>query len=263
MKAQIQNPKSKNQKKSKISITKARGLLPSAFCLLLSANRQLQTANFRQGLNSGFMYTAIILFAAGIIGTSAHAQSAQEIVKHGQERYQTIQTFSAEFEETFTWVLTKESRTSAGRFFIKKPDKFRLESQKQTIASDGKTVWRYAPQDSQVFVTDAEEDPDFPLLKDLLFDYVENYTHVLLGEEKLGEVPCFRLRLVPKAEDSYISEMQIWIDKKQWLTKKIIYTDMQKNLTTYTLSDIKVNKRIDDKTFLFIIPEGAEVIETR
>lgn len=194
---------------------------------------------------------------------NAFSQSANEIVKRVEKKYHSIKTFSADFEETFTWTLAKKSQTSQGRFFIKKPDRFRLETEKHIISSDGKMVWRYAIPDSQVFVTDAESDPDFPLLKDLLFDYVENYSHILLGEEKLADVDCYRLKLIPKEEDSYITEMMVWIDRKEWLTRKVTYTDIQRNVTTYLLSEVKRNKKIDDNIFVFHIPENIEVIDTR
>ena len=212
------------------------------------------------------MSTFKIAVAIGIlviVNRNTLSQSADEIVRQVDKKYHSIKTFSAEFEETFTWTLARKSRTSQGRFFIKKPDRFRLETEKQIISSDGKTVWRYAIPDSQVFVTDAETDPDFPLLKDLLFDYVEHYTHILLGEEKLDGADCYRLKLIPKEEDSYVTEMMIWIDRKEWLTRKVEYTDIQRNVTTYLLSEVKKNKKIDDTLFVFHIPEGAEVIDTR
>jgi outer membrane lipoprotein carrier protein len=234
---------------------------------LLSAALRLATGDLphkkSQAPNRSFRSVRLVILIMGMINTVAFGQSAQEIVKHVEEKYRSIQTFSAEFTETFTWKLAKESRTTKGRFFIKKPDKFRLASEKQTISSDGKIVWRYAPQDSQVFVTDAESDPDFPLLKNLLFDYVENYSHILLGEEKLGDTSTYRLKLIPKKEDAYISEMQVWIDKKEWLTRKVIYTDIHDNATTYLLANIQINKKIDDKTFIFTIPQDVEVIDTR
>jgi len=194
---------------------------------------------------------------------AALGQSASDIVKRVEKKYHSLKTFSAEFEETFTWTLAKESRTSRGRFFIRKPDRFRLETERQVISSDGKTVWRYAPLDSQAFVTDAESDPDFPLLKDLLFDYVENYSHVLLGEERRDGADCYRLKLLPKEEDSFITEMHVWIDRNEWVTKRVVYTDIQENVTTYVLSEVKVNAKIDDDIFVFYIPEGIEVIDTR
>ena len=208
-------------------------------------------------------FKVIAILTLLITGPGALGQSVDEIVKQVEKRYHSLKTFSAEFDETFTWTLAKESRASHGRFFIKKPDRFRLETDKQIISSDGTTVWRFAVQDSQVFVTDAERDPDFPLLKNLLFDYVENYSHVHVGEEKLDEVLCHRLKLLPKMEDSFITEMMVWIDAKERLTRKVEYTDIQKNITSYTLTDITINKKIDEDIFVFTIPEGVEVIETR
>ena len=148
----------------------------------------------------------VFLFIMVLRSTLTFGQSADEIVKEVKKKYRSIKTFSAEFEETFTWTLAKESRSFRGRFFIKKPDRFRLETEKQVISSDGETVWRYAIPDSQVFVTDAKSDPDFPLLKDLLFDYVENYSHLLLGRVKLDDAECSHVKLIPKEEDSYMTD---------------------------------------------------------
>ena len=206
---------------------------------------------------------ARVMLTLLLTGTCVVSQSVDEIVKNVEKRYHSLKTFSAEFEETFTWTLAEETRTTHGRFFIKKPDRFRLETEKQIISSDGTTVWRYAIQDSQVFVTDAESDPDFPLLKNLLFDYVENYSHVYLGEIKLDDIQCYHVKLIPKIEDSYITEMMVWINKKEKMTKKVEYTDIQQNVTTYVLTDVRINKKIDDDVFVFNIPDSVEVIDTR
>ena len=206
---------------------------------------------------------AAAIAALLILGTQAYGQSVDEIVKDVEKKYHKLKTFSAEFEETFTWTLAKESCTAHGRFFIKKPDRFRLETEKQIISSDGTTVWRYAVLDSQVFVSDAEKDPDFPLLKNLLFDYVEKYSHIYLGEVQLDDMPCHQLKLIPKVEDSYIAEMRVWISTKEMMTQKVEYTDIQQNVTTYLLKNIRINKKIDDEIFVPDIPETVEVIDTR
>jgi outer membrane lipoprotein carrier protein len=227
---------------------------------MIPSNRQNPKVKIQRSKSK---IAAVGIAAILILDTLAYGQAVDEIVKSVEKKYHTLKTFSAQFEETFTWTLAEESRTTHGRFFIKKPDRFRLETEKQVISSDGTTVWRYAIQDSQVFVTDAESDPEFPPLKNLLFDYVEKYSHVYLGEETVDDTPCYRLKLIPKIEESYITEMRAWIDKKEKMTKKVAYTDIQKNVTTYVLKNIETNKKIQDDIFVFDIPEGVEVIDTR
>jgi outer membrane lipoprotein-sorting protein len=62
-------------------------------------------------------------------------------------------------------------------------------------------------------------------------------------------------------DDLYITRIKAWIDQETWIPQKIEQTDISSNRTIYTLTDVQVGLSIENKSFEFKIPEGAEIID--
>ena len=57
--------------------------------------------------------------------------------------------------------------------------------------------------------------------------------------------------------------MRLWVDPSEWLVRMAEMTDVNGKVTTYTVSDIKLNPGLSDSRFVMQIPEGAEVVDMR
>ena len=57
--------------------------------------------------------------------------------------------------------------------------------------------------------------------------------------------------------------MKVWIDKKEWITRKIQHTDINENITIYILSDIVIDQKLSDDTFQFSKQQGIQEIDMR
>jgi outer membrane lipoprotein carrier protein len=74
---------------------------------------------------------------------------------------------------------------------------------------------------------------------------------------------CIILKLSPRGEGSLVSSMRLWVDPSEWLVRMAEMTDVNGKVTTYTVSDIKLNPGLSDSRFVMQIPEGAEVVDMR
>ena len=63
-----------------------------------------------------------------------------------------------------------------------------------------------------------------------------------MGEEKIGDKPCYKIQLIPKPNTAVVySKLIMWIDKKDYLQLKTeSYDDDGKLVNTLTGSDIKM-----------------------
>ena len=94
-----------------------------------------------------------------------------------------------------------------------------------------------------------------------MFQYPENYYSDLDGTEKLGGNDVYVLKLRPR-ESGSVKSAQIWVDKDDWLIKKItISTD--ESTTTFNVKNIRLDTGVGDSKFTFTPPEGVEVIDMR
>jgi outer membrane lipoprotein-sorting protein len=84
---------------------------------------------------------------------------------------------------------------------------------------------------------------------------VKDYTHLLLGEEKVRGYDCYKIELIPTEDAPVVwGKINMWISKKDNLWLKAEYYDEDGFLVNYeTLSDIK---KMDDR----IIPCRMEMI---
>src|SRR5574341_535043 len=109
---------------------------------------------------------------------------------------------------------------------MKKPKKYRIESEHQTIVTDGTTVWAYSPVNNQVVVDRYKEGGNVISPDQFLLNLPENYTSTILGREKSKEGAQLTLKLVPKDDRSFVRWVKLWVDEDTWVVRKISVIDL-------------------------------------
>jgi len=202
---------------------------------------------------------ATIIFVAG----SATGQETEKILDKLQKKYDSIHDASVAFTQKVEFGVMKSVQTFSGKFIMKKGNKFRVETEDQTIVTDGKSVWTYTRASNQVMIDTYKEDPKSFSPDKVLTNIPKNYTATALGTEKVGEEKTSILKLIPKDKKANLKWMKIWVDNDEWLMRKLQLLDVSDNLTTYLISDIKLNEGVTDAQVQFVPPDSVEVIDLR
>jgi len=188
--------------------------------------------------------------------------SGGEIIAEVQKRLSDYKTFSARFEKQFYWAVLDKRRNRAGRIYLRRPDRFRIELEGgDVVVADGQSIWSYVERNGQVVVSPYAGEVQTPW--EVFFDYAERYTPIAVEESKLQGRSCYLLVMVPENEVSVVEQMRIWVDRKKWLLLQVEQLEANGNLTTYLLKDHRTNKKIADEVFAFEVPEGVEVLDRR
>jgi chaperone LolA len=206
-----------------------------------------------------------IFFAFGILPcyiVSAQ-EKAEDIVNKIRQTYEKLESLKGDFEQEFIWSLAGETQVLNGTLYLKKGDRYRVETPNQMIITDGKTVWTYSLDKNQVFVDNLEKSKDNPLPRDLIIKYTHDFKPKLLRSEKLGEADCYVLALTPRDENSFIRGVTAWIDKSTWLAARIEQVDINDNKTAYVLKNTQRNVPLADALFTLKIPAEAEIVDMR
>lgn len=194
------------------------------------------------------------------VNSVSFAQDAQEIIKKVQSKYENITDAKATFTQTLKSSGGK-ANSSSGVIYIKKADKYRIEAGGQIIITDGKTSWSYSPRRKQVVIDNYKDDGNSFSPNKFLFNYPENFYSDLDGEENVGGVDCYIIKLTPRSSGS-VKSAKLWVDKNEDLIRKInIVTNESSN--TYSLKDISLNAGLSSSKFSFTPPAGVEVIDLR
>jgi chaperone LolA len=195
------------------------------------------------------------------------AQEKEVTVKYVTENlqrgYEMIDDATAQFEQHVRFGFSNIEQTFSGTLMMKKPNHYRIESEHQTIVTDGVTVWAYSKANNQVIIDKYKENSNSLSPEQFMLNLPANYYASVLGSEKFSEGTVILLKLVPKDDRSFVKSVKLSVDEHGWLVRKIMILDVNETETTYTVKDIKLNTNIKEKTFAFDTPEGAEVVDLR
>ncbi|HAY33215.1 MAG TPA: hypothetical protein DCY06_03695 [Bacteroidetes bacterium] len=127
----------------------------------------------------------IFLFTSGY----STAQDAQEIIRKVQSKYGNISDAKASFTQTIKSKGGK-ANSSSGILYIKKENKYRIESGGQVLVTDGQTSWAYSPKKKQVVIDNYKDDANSFSPNKFLFNYPENFYSDLMGDENVNGTDC-------------------------------------------------------------------------
>jgi chaperone LolA len=196
--------------------------------------------------------------------TSANMEiTAKEIIEKVQSKYKTIDNITAKFSQKVKFQVSKIEQEYSGALYVKKENKYRIETDQQILITDGKTTWAYSLQNKQVVIDNYKEDKNTLSPDKFLLQYPEDYYSTLLGQEKVVNNQTYILKLTPKNDNSFIKSMKVWVDDNEWFIRKIEWSDINENVTTYIVKKIEINSKMNDDKFNFSPSKDVQVIDLR
>ncbi len=212
---------------------------------------------------------ACLLSAAALVAVAraegeAPPDSAGDLPRALQHRYDPVRDFSADFTHTYTGGVLRKQVTEHGTVAIKKPGKMRwtyTAPEPKLFVSDGRTMYAYLPQDKQVLVSDVP--PDERAGTAALFlagrgDLARDFT-VSLVPNPAGVTGARSLKLVPKVKQAEYDALVLTMDEALRITA-LTTADPQGGTSTIVFTNLKENPGLPDNTFAFRIPRGVDVI---
>jgi chaperone LolA len=205
-----------------------------------------------------FSSSLLIIF---LFSSVAFAITSEELAQQVEKKYKSLLDLSLDFTKVVKSEIFENQRKIKGKMYFKNPDKFRTETEDEITVTDGVFLWTYSKENEQVIKDSLDRSENLFKPNQYLSNFRSEYKTELLGEEKVDKVKCYKLQLIPKNEDLFITKMTIWIDKKSLLARKLEYQDSNDNDITLIFDHIKINQRIDDSKFIFKAPPGVEELD--
>ncbi|MBT5832924.1 MAG: outer membrane lipoprotein carrier protein LolA, partial [Candidatus Latescibacteria bacterium] len=174
-------------------------------------------------------YCFVCLSCFLVVGPAQANERGADIIERLQKKFDNIKTLSARFVRKYHWRIMDQVTEIKGRLYVERPKRFRFETQKQIVVTDGETAWNYAPENEQVLISDYNATQKDRSPEKLLFDlillggYAESYSPAYVGEEKVGGKSCRIVELTAKLEDTYIHSIRLWSDKRMWVVRQVEY----------------------------------------
>jgi outer membrane lipoprotein carrier protein len=208
-------------------------------------------------------WSLLLLLSSALAFGQQHEYSVKEITDKLQKKYDSLQDATAHFTQHVKFGFSKIEQDFSGTFRMKRPNKYRVETEYQTLVTDGKTVWSYSPVNKQVLIDRYKETPESFTPEQFLLNLPANYYASLIPQEKKAESSWIALKLVPKDDQSFIKSMKVWVEEESWVVRKVEMLDVNDTEKTYNVQEIKINTGLKDGTFAFTAPAGTEVVDLR
>ncbi|HBN73665.1 MAG TPA: outer membrane lipoprotein carrier protein LolA [Sutterella sp.] len=177
-----------------------------------------------------------------------------------------LESFTAKVESASGRFMqyTAENRqvVASGRFSFSRPGKFLWETQdpfKQTILSDGKTLWVYDPDLNQVTIRELNNHVAGLGPAALLFGKVS--PQAIFHLKDLGKSEnLIWVRATPKESEAAFSVMDVGMDAKGFI-RELRLTDSFGEVVRYKLQDLQTPSALRVRDYVFQIPPKADVLK--
>jgi outer membrane lipoprotein carrier protein len=209
------------------------------------------------------LWTILLLLSSTLAFGQQREYTVKEITDKLQKKYDSLQDATAHFTQHVKFGFSKIEQNFSGTLRMKRPNKYRVETEYQTLVTDGTTVWSYSPVNKQVLIDHFKETSDSFAPEQLLLNLPANFYATLVNQEKKGEATWIALKLVPKDDQSFIKSMKVWVEEGSWVVRKVEMLDVNDTEKSYTVQEIKINTGLNNGTFTFTAPAGTEVVDLR
>lgn len=186
------------------------------------------------------------------------AAVASSVLNDLRSKYNDSAALEIVFDVTIYWSVREKEDKLSGHAWLARGDRFKLESGNVLYSSDGRTYWQYNKQTNQVIIKNLL-DVDLSILPSQMFtDYVQNYTYRIasLGNDRT----VLKSTGVPSG---HVQSITITVKTKTNTIESIVVNDKNGNRSTYTISKIRAGIKLTDDNFVFEIPKGANVFDSR
>ncbi len=195
-----------------------------------------------------------------------------EVVSRLQKNYDGINSYKAGFsQEVSSTSFGRVISQGKGDVIYQRPGKMYWhynEPEEHFYITDGKTLWDYTPSEKQVVIMDIGEVLKQNIPRTFLFgmgNLKEQFEISFHSGRITDAAGNYWLDLVPKEETDrqVLGKIQFWVDDKEFFVREVELLDALGNKNHLVFKDIKINEKVDEKIFSFVVPEGVEVVRPR
>ena len=208
-----------------------------------------------------------ILFALALLSTiSTFAQSnkeAEKLVKDVINKIASYDNFSAKLSYTMVNVEMDINEKKTGTILVS-GDKYKVEMEGQLIFSDGVTLWTYLKDSEEVMVSNVADNEDGISPTSILTKYDEDYKSSFDNDKKYKNSDVKKIDL-KTSKDRGFQKLSLVINQKKLSLDSFSVYDMNGNVFTYHIINLKPNITLEENEFVFSAEKypDVEVIDMR
>jgi outer membrane lipoprotein carrier protein len=215
--------------------------------------------------NIGGLTLLVLVVALGTVTVSHALPDVHAVARAVDDRYNHMQTLEADFTEIYQGAGIE--RSESGTVWLKKPGKMRWTYRspvEKLFVSDGKSTWLYLPAEKQVRRSSLKslEDLRSPLAFLLGKSKLEKELHDLsfAPDIQAWQRGDSMLSGVPRGMEDRVRQVLIEVTPEHRIARLVV-EGIDDSVTEYRFSNQKEDVALQDASFRFTPPSGAEIVE--
>jgi outer membrane lipoprotein carrier protein len=196
------------------------------------------------------------------------AQDAQAVVGRSARVYRSLRSLKADFVQVINNPMI-DSAESRGTLVQSGPSKLSMrfsDPPGEAIVIDGEHVWVYTPSTTpgqviRMAVPSGGPVYGYNILAWILDRTDERYDAKYLRSESLKGVPTDVVELTPRVPDLPFDRAVVWLARGDALPRKLEISERSGATRILTLSNLRVNQSVPEKTFTFQVPSGVRIVD--
>jgi outer membrane lipoprotein carrier protein len=210
----------------------------------------------------------LLALATLAITSPAAAQDAAGIVGRASRVYRSLSSLRADFVQVIDNPMI-DSAESRGTLVQSGEAKLAMrftDPPGEAVVIDGEHVWVYTPStvpDQVLRMRLPSGGPvyGYNILAWLLDRPAERYEAKYVRQDRLGGRLVDVVELVPAVPDLPFERAVVWLDRGDALPRRLEILEPSGATRTLTLSKVRTNEPVTDRTFRFEVPKGARVVD--
>lgn len=199
---------------------------------------------------------------------AAQAPDPLTIVRRAGAVYRGLNSLQADFVQVIQDAVLGDTLTSRGKLYQSGASAFAMrfsDPPDEAIVIDGKYVWAYTPSSApgQVIRMRMETDPVYGanLLARILDRPAERYTSTWLRADTVSGRRVDVVAIVPRSANVNFTRAVLWLDKEDWLPRRIELDESPGVRRILTLARLRPNAVIEQELFEFRVPRGVRIVD--
>jgi outer membrane lipoprotein-sorting protein len=203
-----------------------------------------------------------------LAGSLQAQQDANAIIGRSARVYRSLGSLQADFVQVIDNPMI-DSAESKGTLVQAGPDKLSMRFSQppgEAIVIDGQHVWVYTPstvpdQVIRMGVPSGGPAYGYNLLAWFLDRPSERYQASYLKSDRIDGRAMDVIQLIPAVPDLPFEKAVIWLDRESGLPRRLEIHEQSGATRTLSLSNLRVNQQVPNRTFAFQVPKGARVVD--
>ncbi len=209
-----------------------------------------------------FASVRLFVVLASIAFVASAATEPSQLIQQVQSRYNNARTLSVQFRETYS-LLGHPRPPETGRLTLRKQGKMRwdyTQPEGKLFISDGKTVYLYTSEDNRVEKVPLKDTEDMRAPLAFLLgrlDLKKEFQNFQVKPDDRGNW----LDASAKNDRLPYSSVQMLIAPDGSIRELKVF-GRDESLLSFAFSDERINPAVSESMFHFVIPRGAEVVDS-